>query len=80
MQRYSVIRSHLDPRAKVVECKQEFESAIEKNQAGREENLTNREKDSVRLLPKCNEADSEAEAGSDSGSEDDMAYATIIIF
>jgi hypothetical protein len=29
MQRYSVIRSHLDPRAKVVECK-EFESAIEK--------------------------------------------------
>jgi hypothetical protein len=30
MQRYSVIKSHLDPRAKVVECKQEFESAIEK--------------------------------------------------
>jgi hypothetical protein len=29
MQRYSVIRSHLDPRAKVVEWK-EFESAIEK--------------------------------------------------
>jgi hypothetical protein len=50
-----------------------------KNQAGREENLTNREKDSVRLLPKCNEADSEAEAGSDSGSEDDMVYATNIL-
>jgi hypothetical protein len=29
MQRYSVNRSHLDPRAKVVECK-EFECAIEK--------------------------------------------------
>ena len=41
--------------------------------------MTNREKDSVRLLPKCNEADSEAEAGSDSGSEDDMAYATNIL-
>ena len=49
------------------------------NLRAQSKNLTNREKDSVRVLPKSNEADSDAEAGSDSGSEDDMAYATNIL-
>ena len=38
-----------------------------------------REKDTVKFLLKSNEVDSDAEAGFESGSEDDTAYATDIL-